>query len=146
MPEVRDLAVEECQALLSRNAVARLAYSFHDRVDVVPIHYVYDGGWLYGRATPGPKIIPIRHNHWVAVEVDEVEGDFEWRSVVVRGSVYFLEEDGSPAEREAQRRAITLLRRIVPETATPADPVSQRTVIFRVHADEMTGRAARGRQ
>ena len=141
-PSFRELGREECEALLARNAVARLAYSFHDRVDVVPVHYVYDAGWLYGRTTPGPKIIPIRHNHWVAVEVDEAEGVLDWRSVVVRGSVYFLEEDGPAREREARWRALALLRRVVPETGSPADPVPERTIVFRVHVDELIGRAA----
>lgn len=145
-PTFRELGREECEAILARNAVARLAYAFHDRVDIAPVHYVADGGWLYGRTTPGPKIIPLRHNHWVALEVDEIDGVFDWRSVVVRGSVYFLEDDGPAPEREARRRALGLLRRIVPETGSPADPVTQRTVIFRIHVDELSGRAASARE
>jgi uncharacterized protein len=141
-PSIRELGREECEAILANNAVGRLAYSFHDRVDIVPIHYVYDGAWLYGRTTPGGKLAPIRHNHWVALEVDEIDGVFEWRSVVVRGSVYFLDEGGTPPEREARQRALELLRHIVPETASPADPVAERTIVFRIHVDDLTGRVA----
>jgi uncharacterized protein len=140
VPVFRELGPEECEALLARNAVARLAFSFHDRVNILPIHYVYEDGWLYGRTTPGSKISRLRHNHWVAVEADEVAGVFDWRSVVVLGSVYFLEEEGSGPERETRRHALSLLRRIVPETATPFDPVAEREVVFRIHVDEMTGR------
>ena len=139
-PVIRVLEREECEAILARNAVGRLAYSYRDRVDIVPIHFVYDGGWLYGRTSPGSKLEPIAHNHWVAFEVDEVEGIFAWRSVVVRGGLYVLHADGPEREQVAWERALDLMRGLVPQAGTAADPVPDRTVLFRVHADEMTGR------
>jgi len=39
-PSFRALDEEESQAILSRNHVGRIAYSFHDRDDIEPIHYV----------------------------------------------------------------------------------------------------------
>src|SRR5215213_2929419 len=99
-PSFRALTPDECEALLVRNSVGRLAFSFHDRVDVEPTHYVYEDGWIYGRTSFGSKITPIRHSHWVAFEVDEADGVFDWRSVVVHGGLYFLDPDGAPEERE----------------------------------------------
>ena len=40
----RELTAAETDALLERNHVGRIAYSFHDRVDIEPIHYVYADG------------------------------------------------------------------------------------------------------
>lgn len=57
-----------------RNRVGRLAFSFRDRVDIEPLHYVFRGGWLYGRPSPGSKLQTLRHNPWVAFEVDEIDG------------------------------------------------------------------------
>lgn len=141
-PVVRALDRAECEAILARNVVGRLAYSFHDRVDIVPIHFVYDDGWLYGRTSPGAKLEPIGHNRWVAFEVDEVEAIFRWRSVVVRGGFYILHADGPERERGAWERAAELMRGLVPQAGTAWDPTPERTVLFRVHADEMTGREA----
>ena len=54
-PNIRALTGEECEALLDRHAVGRIAYAMGRHVDIVPIHYVRDGSWLYGRTSPGGK-------------------------------------------------------------------------------------------
>ena len=79
-PTFRELPRDECDALLARNHVGRVAFSFHDRVDLEPVHYVYAEGWIHGRTAPGAKVAVLRHHPWVAFEVDEVEGLFRWRS------------------------------------------------------------------
>jgi uncharacterized protein len=139
-PAIRSLDRTECEAVLARNHVGRLAFSFHDRVDIEPLHYVYDNGWLVGRTSYGAKLATLRHRPWVAFEVDEMQGLFDWRSVVVRGTFYIVTADGTPIEAEAWERAIGLLRKLVPATAAPGDPVPFRTVIFRIAIDEITGR------
>jgi len=88
--EFRELSTDEIQHLLQSNHVGRLAFSLHDRVDIQPIHYVYDSGWLYGRTSVGQKSETLTHNQWVAFEVDEVSDTFDWRSVVVHGSFWIL--------------------------------------------------------
>jgi hypothetical protein len=35
-----------CHALLARHVVGRLAFSHHHRVEIEPIHYVYEAGWI----------------------------------------------------------------------------------------------------
>jgi nitroimidazol reductase NimA-like FMN-containing flavoprotein (pyridoxamine 5'-phosphate oxidase superfamily) len=45
-PSLRILARDEAGTVLARNHVGRMAFSLHDRVDIEPIHYVYDTGWL----------------------------------------------------------------------------------------------------
>lgn len=136
------LTRDECERVLARNSVGRLAFSFRDRVDIEPIHYVFADGWLYGRTSPGSKLVPMAHNHWVAFEVDETDDVFEWRSVVAHGAFYPVDPGGPEREAAAWEAAIVLLRQIVPETWTSADPVAFRTVVFRIHIDSMTGRAA----
>jgi nitroimidazol reductase NimA-like FMN-containing flavoprotein (pyridoxamine 5'-phosphate oxidase superfamily) len=119
-----------------------MAYSFHDRVDIEPIHYVYDEGWLFGRTAAGSKLATLQRSHWVAFEVDEIDGVFDWRSVVVHGGVYFVSPDGAEKEADAWKRGIELLRRVIPQTWADDDPVPFRTVVFRVHIDDVTGREA----
>jgi nitroimidazol reductase NimA-like FMN-containing flavoprotein (pyridoxamine 5'-phosphate oxidase superfamily) len=142
-PIIRELTRAECGALLGRQTVARLAYASHDRVSIEPIHYVYEDGWLVGRTAEGSKVATLAHDPWVALEVDEVRDTFDWDSVVVRGTFYRLRREGSAADRESWARAVPLLRRIVPEALGPDDPVPFRDVLFHVHVDEVTGRAAR---
>jgi nitroimidazol reductase NimA-like FMN-containing flavoprotein (pyridoxamine 5'-phosphate oxidase superfamily) len=69
-PTIRELTDEEMHALLARNHVGRVAFSFHDRVDIRPIHYIFSDNWLFGRTEPSDKLVTLRHNQWVAFEVD----------------------------------------------------------------------------
>ena len=139
-PRIRALDRGECDAILARNVVGRLAFAAFGRIDIEPLHYVADGEWLYGRTSSGTKLEALAHSPWVAFEVDEVEGVLDWRSVVVRGAIYLLEPERSAREQEAAARALELLRRITPAAGTPDDPTPFRTQLFRSHADEVTGR------
>ena len=121
-PRIREMRPASCLALLRRHAVGWLAFSFHDRVDITPIHYVYSDGWLFARTSHGAT------------------GVFDWRSVVVRGAVYTLERDAGPTETKLWRRGIELLQRIVAGTGSDNDPVPFRTLVFGIHIDSMTGR------
>lgn len=141
-PQFRDLTPEDCTALLHRHKVGRLAVSHRDRIELVPIHYVYDNGWIYGRTAAGTKIELATHNRWVAFEIDEVRDTFDWQSVVVKGGLYILRADGSEHERELYDRGVALVRRIVPSALTPDDPLPERVLLFRIHVDELSGRAA----
>lgn len=141
-PNFRPLERDESQAILSRNHVGRIAYSFHDRVDIEPIHYMCDGGWIYGRTSPGTKLTTLSHHRWVAFEVDEIDGPLDWRSVVVHGTVYWLTSTLSHASEDEVQTGLTLMRTVFPETLTEDDPTPLRTVLFRLSTSEITGRCA----
>ena len=139
----RDLNASESDKLLTRNHVGRIAYSFRGRVDLEPISYVYADGRIYLRTTPGAKLTMLSHAPWVAFEVDEVMGPFDWRSVVVHGTVYVLEDRGSRIARDSFKRAVKRLRTLMPEALGPGDPTPERTVVMQIHPDTVTGREAR---
>lgn len=142
-PRIRSLRQSECLAIIRRRNVGRLAFSFHDRVDIVPIHYAYSGGWLFARTSHGAKMTTIAHAPWVAFEVDEVHDVFNWKSVVVHGTIYTVERDAGRPEARLWAAGIEALRAVVPETGTADDPVPERSLVFGIHIDRMTGRAAR---
>jgi nitroimidazol reductase NimA-like FMN-containing flavoprotein (pyridoxamine 5'-phosphate oxidase superfamily) len=139
-PTFRKLTEAQSRALLRRHGFGRLAYSFRDRVDIEPIGYLVDGGWLYGRTSEGAKLAQLERNPWVALEVDEVEGPFDWRSVVAHGTVYFLNPGG--VEHRDFEKAVALFRRYDRRTRRTYDPTPHRTIFFRIYLDEVTGRSA----
>ena len=141
--EIHELTAAECERFLARHHVCRIAYTFRDRVDIEPVHYVYEDGWIYGRTEPGAKLTTLAHHRWVAVEVDEIDGLFSWRSVVAHGAFYLLDANGNTESRELYGHAVSLLRRLVPGTFQADDPVPFRRIVFRISVDEMRGRAAR---
>lgn len=142
-PSIRELDREACERILARNRVGRLAYAWHNRVDIEPLHYVYHDGWIYGRTSQGAKLQATGNEWWpVAFEVDEVEDVFQWRSVVVHGGFYVLDEHGPDWETAEWRRGLELVRQVIPETMAEDDPAPHRRVLFRIALQEVTGREA----
>jgi uncharacterized protein len=137
-----DLTRAEAEDLLTRNHVGRLAFTFHDRVDIEPISYVFSGDWLYARTAPGTKLAIVQHHPWVAFEVDEVRSRVDWRSVVVHGTIYFI-DPSREADRKDYDTAVKILRSADADALTSADATPQRDLLFRIHADEIVGRGAK---
>jgi nitroimidazol reductase NimA-like FMN-containing flavoprotein (pyridoxamine 5'-phosphate oxidase superfamily) len=142
VPTIRQLERDEIESLLSRHHIGRIAYSFRDRVDIEPIHYVYEKGFIYGRTSPGAKLTTVQHNPWVAFEVDEVDSVLEWRSAVAHGTLYVLSSRHAAVDESVIRDAEALLRRIVPSAFKPGDPTPERSVIIRIAVHELSGRAS----
>jgi uncharacterized protein len=141
-PHIRSLSQHECIELLSRNQVGRLGFAFRDQIQIQPLHYVYEAGWIYGRTSEGAKLTALAHHQWIAFEVDEVRDRFDWASVLVHGSFHRLDRDTAILDTAARAHAIRLLRAVVPDTFTALDPVPHRTVVFRIAVGETTGRVA----
>lgn len=76
-PSLRVLSCGECEALLARNVVGRIAFAHRHHVDVSPAICVDSGGWLFVRADRALRTA-IRHNRWIAVEVAEIQGVSDW--------------------------------------------------------------------
>jgi uncharacterized protein len=141
LPQFRELADEECRALLARQHVGRLAFTLHDRVDIEPISYMSDGEWIFGRTSVGTKLSTLLHHPWCAFETDDVRDMFDWDSVVVKGTFYILDpEEGSP---DTYRRAEHLVGKLVPGTFSSNDPTPHRDILFGIFMREISGRSAR---
>ena len=141
-PSFSELPRADAIALLERNHVGRIAFGARDRVDVEPIGYVYRDGWVYARTSPGTKLTTVHHHPWVAFQVDEIESPFDWRSVVVHGTIYFPDPNRGAQEQHEHDTAITVLRTIDPGAFTEHDLTPHRHQVFRIHAGEITGRRA----
>ena len=143
LAHIRELKEEEIVAILGRNNVGRIGYARDSQLDIQPVHYVYDEGWIYGRTSYGRKYETLgetAYGWWpVVFEVDEVEDLFSWRSVLVRGGFYLIRRD-DPAVGDAWQRGLELLRSFLPETLREGDPAPHRTLLFRIAVQESSGR------
>lgn len=143
IPLFKTLSRDECESVLLRNNVGRIAFALHDRVNIVPIHYAFLNGWIYGRTTSAAKLRQILRNRRIAFEVDEQSALFAWRSVVVHGPLYVVQPDTAPRTRSVYRTAVSVIRRLIPEALTEADPVPFRDQLIRIRAVDVTGRASK---
>jgi nitroimidazol reductase NimA-like FMN-containing flavoprotein (pyridoxamine 5'-phosphate oxidase superfamily) len=142
VPEIRELSQDEIVTLLERNYIGRLAFSFHDAVDIRPLNYIYSDGWLFGRTSPGEKLVTLRHNQWVAFETDEVSGPFDWASVITHGAFHHLDHEGSVHVKSLYDRALRNLRGRSPYAFTGEDPLAFQTAVFAIQIESMTGRSS----
>lgn len=142
IPLFTTLTRAECESLLARNSVGRIAFAVHDRVSILPIHYVFSGGWIYGRTTSATKLRQILRNRRIAFEVDEHSKLFEWQSVVVHGPLYVVQADSTQHTRSVYRTALSLIQRLIPDALTTNDPVPFRDQLFRIRAIDVSGRAS----
>ncbi len=111
-------------------------------MDIEPISYVLSDGWLYARTSPGTKLTVVQHHPWVAFEVDEIRSRFDWRSVVVHGTIYFI-DPSREADRHDYEAAVKILRSADADALTPADATPHRDLLFRIHIDDVVGKGAK---
>ena len=120
---IREMSKEECVRVLAGTRFARLACAHDDQPYIVPVFLAYDGplageACFYGFTIPGQKLEWMRANPLVCVEVDRVETDDQWVSVIAFGRFEELPE--TPGRDDAHRRA--RMRPQVAETSQEAGP------------------------
>lgn len=123
-----DLTREEIDDLFRSQVIARLGCHEGGRTYVVPIAYAYDGAAVYIHSYEGRKLAMMRKNPEVCVEIEDLRGPTDWRTVVAWGR--FEELTGAAADQ-----ALALLLPRCP-------PPSHDGVYFRVLLGERTGRFA----
>jgi hypothetical protein len=97
--EINEMIAEECRAFLERASIGRLGCSFENQPYVVPIHFAYDDGYLYVFSTLGQKVKWMRANPKVCVQMDDIQNQSQWASVIVNGEYEELAEPQHSAER-----------------------------------------------
>ena len=149
LPLFRALPLSECADVLNRNNVGRIAFSFNDDVSIVPIHYVYADGWIYGRTVSAGQLRDVMRHRRIAFEVDEHVDPPQWRSVIVHGRLDIIRPDSVEQTRSTYRTAVSVIRRLIQAAFTETHTIPLRDQVFRIRAEEITGRGSlpvRGRR
>lgn len=109
----------EIDDVLGSATVARIGCGGDDGVYVVPVSYAYADGCVYAHSAPGKKLDLMRARPDVCLEVEDVRGPAEWRSVIAQGR---YEELTGQRAADALRLLVHRFRQESPSsTATPAE-------------------------
>jgi nitroimidazol reductase NimA-like FMN-containing flavoprotein (pyridoxamine 5'-phosphate oxidase superfamily) len=135
---LKALPEEEARALLSGRRIGRLGCVDNGEPYVVPINYVFVEGTIYSHSLPGRKIDALRAHPRACLQVDEIQNDFEWRSVIAYGD---FEEIRTPSERRSiLGKLLARFPQLTPvESVMAQDASAPDSVVFRIRIDRMTG-------
>ena len=95
-----DLKTNEGLRILRNNYVGHLAFIAQNKPFTVPITYYFDSkdNSIISYSGNGHKIEAMRKNHFVSLQVDEVQSVHNWESVLVHG--IFEELNGDDAKKK----------------------------------------------
>jgi nitroimidazol reductase NimA-like FMN-containing flavoprotein (pyridoxamine 5'-phosphate oxidase superfamily) len=128
----------QTRELLQAGRVARLGCIANGEPYITPINYNFEDDCVYSHSLPGLKIAALRENPRACLQVDQVDSDLRWRSVLAFGN---FEEVVKPSERE--QILSKLLKRfpmLTPvESAIVEAGCSPEVIVFRTRIDRLTG-------
>ncbi|MGH9819889.1 MAG: pyridoxamine 5'-phosphate oxidase family protein [Pyrinomonadaceae bacterium] len=141
MIEVREMDDQEILELLTHTGYGHLACSQHNQPYLVPIHYAYEEPNIYIYTTEGKKSEIIEENPRICLQVEDVQDNKHWKSVIVTGRAERLTDEDT---RSAALKAVVAVN----PTLTPAVSIrwmdnwvrENIEAIYLITPAEMTGR------
>lgn len=141
MVEIEEMYDDEIRETLKRLNYAHLACSKDDLPYVVPVHYAFDGEFIFIYTTEGKKAEMLRANPEMCLQAEEVVDNEHWESVIAFGRAEQL------LDEEERGKALDTILEINPRL-TPAVSIrwmdswvrENVEVIYRVRPRKVTGR------
>lgn len=147
------LKEDTIEKILEKNVVGRIGFSDKERIFIIPVTYLYTGKYVIAHSREGQKISILRKRPDVCFQVEEIDNLSNWRSVLGWGKYEEIAD-----KKERYYALDLLLRKInrahVSETALPEHsfdsgghlviPDELKTIVYRIHIKEMTGRFETG--
>jgi len=143
-----DLTKDECEKILASLNYAHLGCCDGDEPCVVPVTYVYHGGFFYDFTHEGKKIDILRKNGNMCMQVERVKSEFEWESVMCWGKFEEVKEEAAIQEiklllAEQHGKALLSNQEAPFSPMLLPDPDDKAVVIYRMQPYRITGRAER---
>ncbi len=134
------LSEDESRSVLRAARVVRLGCIVDGGPYIVPINYYFEEGCAHSHSLPGLKISALRENPRACVQVDDIESDVRWRSVLAFGN---YEEITNPSERKnILGKLLNRFPMLTPvETAIARDAGPPPVIVFRIRIERVTGLA-----
>jgi nitroimidazol reductase NimA-like FMN-containing flavoprotein (pyridoxamine 5'-phosphate oxidase superfamily) len=132
------LGVEEAREMLRESRIAHLGCIAEGAPYVIPVHYFYDGVCVYIHSLPGRKITAMRENPRVCLQVEKIQDEFHWRSVIAFGE-YEEVEDLEERDRVLQELFARFPHFTPVESAMAEAAGVPPTIVFRLRIHTITG-------
>jgi uncharacterized protein len=132
------LTEDESKSLFKNGRIARLGCVVKGEPYIVPINYYAEDDAAYSHSLPGLKVSALRENPNACLQVDHIEGDFHWQSVIAFGK---YEEITNPKERErVLGKLLWHFPKLTPvESVIAQDAGPPSVVVYRIRINRITG-------
>jgi nitroimidazol reductase NimA-like FMN-containing flavoprotein (pyridoxamine 5'-phosphate oxidase superfamily) len=140
---INEMTEQECREALARTSFGRLGCSLGDQPYIVPICLANDGDFIYVFSTLGKKIVWMRANPKVCIQIDEINAQSQWSSIIVNGRYEELPEPQHAGECKHARQLLEKqsqwwLNTFAERQLRLGDKLIE-PLFFRIHVDSMTG-------
>lgn len=132
------LSEEESRYMLGAGRVARLGCIVDGGPYIVPINYFFEAGYVYSHSLPGLKISALRKNLRACLQVDLVESDVQWKSVLAFGN--YEEVINASGRNKILGKLLQRFPMLTPvESAIAEDAGPPSVIVFRIRIDRISG-------
>jgi nitroimidazol reductase NimA-like FMN-containing flavoprotein (pyridoxamine 5'-phosphate oxidase superfamily) len=131
------LSQGEARELLQSSHIGRLGCIVEGDPYVVPVNFIFEDDSVYIHTLPGLKVEAMRAYPRVCLQVDRIESDSHWKSVIAYGN---FEEIESATERALiLERLLSRFPLMTPvESAIAQDAAPPNVIVFCIRVDKLT--------
>lgn len=138
---------QEIDNILQSQVICRLACCYRHVPYVVPLAYFYDGNALFMQSFDGMKLMIMRRNPRVCVQIDSIQGLKSWKSVLIQGHFQLLTGTAETTARERYFDKIYVLQNNPhihgfghEAAAEVIDPIRAKPHLFKISIQSISGR------
>lgn len=147
MMYIEEIKTDECRETLKNSHLGRIACSSNNQPYVVPFYFTFDGrDHLYAFSTVGKKILWMRKNPQVCVEIDEIKGLDNWSTLIIFGLYEELSDKPEFANLRNYAHELLSSRPMWWKPAyvagTHREITEEKPVYFRIFIEKITGHRA----
>jgi nitroimidazol reductase NimA-like FMN-containing flavoprotein (pyridoxamine 5'-phosphate oxidase superfamily) len=135
---IKQLDQNQSSQLLRKERIGRLGCNDDDGPYIVPVNYAFDGECAYLHSLPGQKIEAMRARPQVCLQVDEIEDELNWKSVLAFGT--YEEITNNDERAKALHHLLARFSRLTPvESFLAGDAGAPAPIVFRIRVSKLTG-------
>jgi nitroimidazol reductase NimA-like FMN-containing flavoprotein (pyridoxamine 5'-phosphate oxidase superfamily) len=132
------LLENEARELLANGRLARLGCVVNGEPYVVPINYFVEEDCAHSHSLPGLKISALRENPSACLQLDQIEDDCHWRSVIAFGK--YEEIENPEIRKQILGKLLERFPMLTPvESAIVNDAAAPPIVVYRIRINRITG-------
>jgi uncharacterized protein len=134
---ITHLSQTEARQILQASHLGHLGCIVEGGPYVVPVNFVFENDSIYIHSLPGLKVEAMRAHPRVCLQVDHIETDSRWKSVIAYGN--FQEIESEPERARILEHLLTRFPLMTPVESTMAQEAGEpHIIVFCIRVNRIT--------